>query len=176
MKLGCSWLKTWDLAVLRTLISTSQIRILLHGCLVSLILSSVVCTLHSGTRSELKLTEHDVHLILGIPWKGKPIVPATHQDQEVVTWKKYICNVFGNIHLSKSPCLPHQYFIQETRFPKCLAESWFSSWNLLALAIVTLSFILPPSQTISHSKNIGESNHLNLTKIIEKITKIYNIK
>jgi hypothetical protein len=53
----------------------------------------ILCTLYFGTRSELKLTEHDVHLILGIPWKGKPIVPATHQ--EVITMKKYICNVFG---------------------------------------------------------------------------------
>jgi hypothetical protein len=51
------------------------------------------CTLLSGTRSEIKLTEPDVNLILGIPCEGKPIVPATHQ--EVVTMKKYICNVFG---------------------------------------------------------------------------------
>jgi hypothetical protein len=34
--------------------------------------------------------------------------------------------------------------------------------------------ILPPSQIISHSKNLGELKHL--TKIIEKITKIYDIK
>ncbi|XP_021319882.1 uncharacterized protein LOC8057879 isoform X4 [Sorghum bicolor] len=53
----------------------------------------VRCTLLSGTRSEIKLTESDVNLILGIPCEGKPIVPATHQ--EVVIMKKYICNVFG---------------------------------------------------------------------------------
>jgi hypothetical protein len=38
------------------------------------------------------LTCHDVNLVLGIPWKGKDIVPAT--QQEVVNMKQYLCGVF----------------------------------------------------------------------------------
>lgn len=53
----------------------------------------IQCTFFSGTRSELKLTDQYMNHILGIPWVGKDIVPAT--QQEVVTMKKYICNVFG---------------------------------------------------------------------------------
>ena len=37
--------------------------------------------------------------------------------------------------------------------------------------------LLPPFQILSHSKNLGESKHfLNLTKVIDRNTKICNIK
>jgi hypothetical protein len=49
-------------------------------------------SLNAGTNFELKLTCHDVSLVLGIPWKGKDIVPAA--QQEVATMKQYLCGVF----------------------------------------------------------------------------------
>jgi hypothetical protein len=38
------------------------------------------------------------------------------------------------------------------------------------------SSLLPPFQITSYSNFLGESKHLSLTKIIERITKIYDIK
>lgn len=46
-----------------------------------------------GARSEIKLTYQHVNFVLGIPFQGKDIVPATHQ--EMVTMKKYISAIFG---------------------------------------------------------------------------------
>ena len=41
----------------------------------------------------------------------------------------------------------------------------------------TNKYVLPPSQIVSHSKNLGESKHFScLTKLIEKNTKICNVK
>lgn len=48
--------------------------------------------LYVGSNSFIKMTCQDINLDLGIPCEGKDIAPAT--QQEVVTMKKYLCNVF----------------------------------------------------------------------------------
>ncbi|KAJ1275307.1 hypothetical protein BS78_05G126000 [Paspalum vaginatum] len=48
--------------------------------------------INAGTTSELKLTCQDINLVLGIPWEGKDIVPAS--QKEVATMKQYLCHVF----------------------------------------------------------------------------------
>jgi len=65
-----------------------------------------------------------------------------------------------------STCMHHIYI---------LVTSFF--FDRTIQPCIQICNILPPFQIIRHySKNLGESKHLKLIKIIEKITKIYNIK
>jgi hypothetical protein len=59
-----------------------------HDCLV-IKYDPISSALNWGIKSELKLTYQDVNLVMGIPWEGKDIISATHQ--ELVIMKKYIC-------------------------------------------------------------------------------------
>jgi len=52
----------------------------------------------------------------------------------------------------------------------------FLLWRPTIIILSLSYYLLPPFQTISYSKNLESQNISSLIKIIDKITKIYDMK